>query len=98
MSTVRTAIIGCGKVGQIHGEAHTELPESELVAVCDAGRERAKAFSQRYGGHPYTDVATMIQDAGVQAVSICTPHPLHTEPAILAKLGCAQRTYPRFSA
>ena len=34
MPTVRTALIGCGKVGQIHAAALRELPESAFVAVC----------------------------------------------------------------
>ena len=41
MPTVRTALIGCGKVGQIHAAALHALPESELVAVCDSEPQRA---------------------------------------------------------
>ena len=41
MRRLRTALIGCGKVGQIHAAALRDLPESELVAVCDSGRDRA---------------------------------------------------------
>ena len=35
MNRVRTALVGCGKVGQIHAHALAALPESEFVAVCD---------------------------------------------------------------
>ncbi len=38
---LRTALIGCGKVGRIHADALAELPESELVAVCDGFPDRA---------------------------------------------------------
>jgi predicted dehydrogenase len=84
MSIVRTALIGCGKVGQIHAAALHTLPESEFVAVCDADRVRAAAFAQRWGVRPYDDVGTMLRDAGVQAVMVCTPHPLHAEPVLRA--------------
>ena len=33
---------------------------------------------------PYSDVAQMLDECGVQALSIATPHPLHAEPAIAA--------------
>jgi UDP-N-acetyl-2-amino-2-deoxyglucuronate dehydrogenase len=84
MQSVRTALIGCGKVGQIHATALRALPEADFVAVCDSNPQRAAAFAERFGVHPYTDVVTMLRDAGVQAVVVCTPHPLHAAPVILA--------------
>lgn len=82
MNAVRTALIGCGKIGQIQAAALCALSESEFVAVCDSDLARAEAFARRFGGHPYSDVPFMIKDCGVQAVFICTPHPLHAQPAI----------------
>jgi predicted dehydrogenase len=84
MSTVRTALIGCGKVGQIHAAALRELPESNFVAVCDRDPARAAAFAGRYGTEAHTDVDTMLRAAGVEAIVVCTPHPLHAEPVIRA--------------
>jgi UDP-N-acetyl-2-amino-2-deoxyglucuronate dehydrogenase len=84
MQTVRTALVGCGKVGQIHAAALASLPESDFVAVCDSDADRADAFASRYRTRVYTDVAGMIRDAGVQAILVCTPHPLHAAPVIEA--------------
>ena len=84
MKRVRTALIGCGKIGQIHAEALSSLPESDLVAVCDSDPARAQACATRYGGRPYTDVAAMVKECEVGAVFICTPHPLHAQPTIEA--------------
>jgi predicted dehydrogenase len=84
MHRVRTALIGCGKVGQIQAQALRSLPESEFVAVCDNDRSRAVAFAETYGVRPYIDVTGMITESAVQAVFICTPHPLHARAAILA--------------
>jgi predicted dehydrogenase len=81
---VRTALLGCGKVGSIHVAALRSVPESDLVAVCDVSPERVEAFAARYGGRPYTDFEALLTDAGVQAVVIGTPHPLHAAPAIRA--------------
>jgi predicted dehydrogenase len=49
MRRVRTAVIGCGKVGRIHARALADLAESELVAVCDGQGERARDFAAQYG-------------------------------------------------
>jgi NAD-dependent oxidoreductase involved in siderophore biosynthesis len=84
MTTVRTALVGCGKVGQIHAGALATLPESHFVAVCDSRAERAAAFAVRYGVSAYPDVATMLRASRPQAVLICTPHPLHAAPALAA--------------
>jgi len=84
MHKVRTALVGCGKVGQIHAAALRDLPESEFVAVCDSDRGRADAFAARYGVRGCTDVPTMLREASVEAVLVCTPHPLHAGPVVQA--------------
>ncbi len=82
--SVRTAIVGCGKVAHLHAAALRALPESEFVAVCDADAGRARGFAEQYGVAAFTEVGPMIEDARAQAVVICTPHPLHAPPAIAA--------------
>jgi predicted dehydrogenase len=84
MRKLRVAIVGCGKVAHIHAKALRSLPEAECAAMCDASAERAAAFATEYGGRPYTDVGTMLREAKVEAVLICTPHPLHAVPTIQA--------------
>lgn len=84
MEKVRTALIGCGKVGHMHAKALSTLPESDFVAVCDKDLARAQAFAGQYHARAYTDVQEMVTDADVQAVVVCTPHPLHMSPAVLA--------------
>jgi len=84
MKPVRTALIGCGKVGGLHAAALATCPESDLVAVCDSSLERAGMFAGRYGGRAFRDVSQMIQESGAEAIFVCTPHPLHAEPAVLA--------------
>ena len=78
---MKTALIGCGKVGHLHAAALSEL--SQFLAVCDNDPPRAAAFAAQYGATAYTDVPTMLA-AGVEAVVVCTPHPLHADPAVAA--------------
>src|SRR4051812_37969365 len=81
---VRTALVGCGKGGQTHAEALGSLAASEFVAVCDGLPGRAEVFADRYGARAFTDVETMLREAAPEAVCVCTPHPLHAGPAVLA--------------
>ncbi|HZZ81805.1 MAG TPA: Gfo/Idh/MocA family oxidoreductase [Gemmataceae bacterium] len=84
MQKVRAALVGCGKVGQLHGAALRDLPEADLVGVCDSSAERATEFATRFGGQPYTDLAAMLHETKPQAILVATPHPLHAQPVIQA--------------
>jgi UDP-N-acetyl-2-amino-2-deoxyglucuronate dehydrogenase len=81
--TVRTALIGCGKVGHTHAQALSTLPQSDLVAVCSRSGESAERFAQQYSARAYTDVEDMLTHSTVQMVSICTPHPSHADLIVL---------------
>jgi predicted dehydrogenase len=84
VSKVRTALVGCGKVAQIHAATLGRLDEAELVAVCDADPTRAESFARRFGGRPFADVPALLRETRPEAVLVCTPHPLHAAPAVLA--------------
>ena len=84
MAKIRTALVGYGKVAHLHAKALASIPEAAFVAVCGRDQARAAAFAQAYGVAAYTDLAAMIAQAGVQAVVICTPHPAHAEPVVIA--------------
>ena len=87
--SLKTGIIGCGKVGDFHAKAYAGLENSTFTAVCDANYERAKAVADVYKVKAYTDITEMIQTEHLDVVSVCTPHPLHANPAIIAaENGC----------
>ena len=82
MNKIKTAVIGCGKVGHFHAKAFQAIPNSELVACYGRTREKVDAFAAQYGIQGYTDLETMVKETGVQAVAICTPHPNHASIAV----------------
>jgi predicted dehydrogenase len=84
VEALRTAVVGCGKVGHLHAKALSRLPESMFVAVCSGHFQRAQQFAAEYNVKAYHDVEEMIAGSGVQSLNICTPHPLHAAPAIKA--------------
>ena len=82
MKKVRIGIIGAGKVGQMHGLAVSRSARGTLSATFDTAYERAKAFTDKFGGTPFDNLDAMLDQ--VDAVIVCTPHPVHAEPAVTA--------------
>ncbi len=76
---IRTAVVGCGKIGDTHARALSSLPRSEFAAVCDPLPDRASELGRKYGARPYTDLGDMLERERLDMVSICTPHPLHAD-------------------
>jgi UDP-N-acetyl-2-amino-2-deoxyglucuronate dehydrogenase len=79
------AVIGLG-VGRSHAEAYHQLPETELVAVCDSNEARLEPVAEQYGCRAYSSVDELLADPAVELVSVATPHPSHAELAIRAML------------
>lgn len=84
MQKLKTALVGCGKVGHLHAAALKSLPESEFVAVCGRTPEKAQAFAAKYGVSAFTDVREMLSKSKAEAICVCTPHPEHAAPTIAA--------------
>src|ERR1017187_4283243 len=81
---VRTAIVGCGKVGHLHAAALKTLPASEFVAVCESNLERGKAFAEKYGVKAYATIDDLIAAGTAEMITVATPHPAHAEAATKA--------------
>lgn len=73
----RFALIGCGFFAQNHLHAWAEIPEAELVAVCDVDPERARSGAATFGGRAYTDAAEMLANEELDFVDIATTAPTH---------------------
>ena len=81
---LRTALIGCGKVGRTHALALSRLAESDFVACCDADGGRARAFAAEFGVRAFDSTGDLLRLSEPEAVLIATPHPLHASPATAA--------------
>ena len=81
---LKTALVGVGKVTDMHARALVNLKESCFTAVCGRSREKTESYAARYGIRAYTDVAEMVAKEQIDVVIICTPHPNHKEPTMAA--------------
>jgi predicted dehydrogenase len=81
---LRSALVGCGKVGHTHAGALRALDASDFVAVCDRTLAGARAFAEPYGVRAHADLAAMLRDERIQVLCVCTPHPVHAEAIEIA--------------
>ena len=81
MNKLRTAVIGAGKMGQIHAKVYDQLPESELVAIVDTDEKSAESLAKKYKCDYFTNPAELL--GKVDAVTISAPTISHHQ---LAKL------------
>lgn len=77
---IKFAIVGCGRIAQRHAEHICN--KGTLVSVCDIDFKKAEAFSNQYGCLAYNSIEELLQNGGVDVVSICSPNGLHAEHSI----------------
>ena len=86
MDTIKWGIIGCGNVTERKsGQAYNKVPNSKLVAVMRRNAERAADYAARHHvDRWYSDAEGLLNDNGVNAVSVATPPAFHLEYATAA--------------
>lgn len=76
--TVNFAILGAGRIGQVHARAVAATPGAQLVAIADPVAEAAARVAEAHG----CDIRSIDEIAAsddVQAVAICTPTNTHAD-------------------
>jgi len=82
---VRYGVVGVGAIAQRrHIPECVANPESTLVALADANKERVEAIATQYGAKAYTDWQEMIKSPEIDAVVVAGPNALHAAMTIAA--------------
>jgi predicted dehydrogenase len=83
---VRFAILGPGLVGAVHAAALARIPDARLEAVAGStpASPRAARLAADHGARAVDGIGGVLDDPAVDAIILCTPHPLHAEQAIAA--------------
>lgn len=72
MTKLGVAVIGAGQWGKNHVRVYSELPDAELIAVCDKNKQTAKTIAKQYKIKAYTNTTQMLKNPDIKAVNICT--------------------------
>jgi len=81
---IRFGILGPGKVAYLHAAALSRIDGARLVAVAGRSEVRTRALAGAHGARAESGLEAMVDRGDIDAVIICTPHPLHAEQAIAA--------------
>lgn len=76
--TLRFAILGAGRIGQVHARAVAGTPGARLVAIADPVAAAAEAVKAAYGCDIRT-IDAILAASDIDAVVICTPTDTHAD-------------------
>lgn len=83
MKKVRIGVIGCGSIGTVHTRSYAQVPDAEVVAMCDILPDRVKEKAAQFNvAKTYTDYKKLLADKKIDAVSVCVPNNMHAPIAI----------------
>lgn len=86
--SLRVAVVGCGKIAGNHARALRQVDGVEVVACCDAQPGRAEAFAAdhriAHAAASLSDLLASPGERGLDAVTVCTPHPVHEQVVVEA--------------
>lgn len=77
MNQLNVAVIGCGAWGINHAKVYRDMSGVRLAAIADIDARRVQDASKKFSANGFTDTLRVIDDPGIDAVSICTPTCTH---------------------
>lgn len=72
---IKVAVIGVGRLGSAHARVYKELPQANLIGVCDTEKSKALSIAESLNTQAFFDYKELF--SRVQAVSIATPTITH---------------------
>jgi predicted dehydrogenase len=77
---IRVGVVGVGALGQTHARIYSQLPEVELIGICDANPARAEEIARQYGTKAFPSIDALAKS--IEAASVAVPTNLHHEVAL----------------
>ncbi len=73
----RVAVVGLGDISALHLAAIADLPDADLVAVCDTDAARCAEVAERLGVPGFASHGELLERVRPDVVHVCTPHATH---------------------
>src|SRR4030066_2520449 len=71
MNPIRVAIVGCGRISDLHQLGYRDCPDARIVAVCDSNQSRARKKAREWNVEKvYTDYQLLLEDKEVDLVEL----------------------------
>jgi predicted dehydrogenase len=85
MKPVGVAIVGCGRISDLHELGYRGLDTARIVAVCDTRKGRAQQKAKAWGAAKvYSDYQKLLADPEINLVELLVPHHLHAPMTVAA--------------
>jgi predicted dehydrogenase len=80
MEKLNVALVGCGRIADLHIQGYKKNRNARIYAVCDINPDIAKARKREWKAvKSYTDYSELLADNKIDAVEILTPQTLHED-------------------
>jgi len=76
---LRIVVVGCGNIADAYGSALQERTEIEILGASDLDLDRAKAWTEKFGGQVYPSLDEALADPAVEVVVNLTIQQAHVE-------------------
>jgi myo-inositol 2-dehydrogenase/D-chiro-inositol 1-dehydrogenase len=76
---LRVALLGAGRIAQVHAQSVAENPDTELAWVCDPVVDAASTLAERHDARWSPEAGDALSDPGVDAVLIASSTPTHVD-------------------
>ncbi len=85
MDPLRVAIVGCGRISDLHARGYRGRQDAVIAAVCDTNPSHARRKAREWGVEKmYTDYSQVLADKTIDAVELLTPHHMHCQMTVQA--------------
>ncbi|MGD8626651.1 MAG: Gfo/Idh/MocA family oxidoreductase [Anaerolineae bacterium] len=84
---IQVAIVGCGRISDLHALGYRGREDARIAAVCDVKKGRARRKAGEWSVAPegvYADYQKLLAEPGIDLVELLVPHHLHAEMAVQA--------------
>jgi len=86
---IEIGVVGAGNRGRAHADEFAGIDGADVVAVADVDEEAAASLAAEHDASTYGDYRDMLEDASLDAVSVCVHNNLHRPVTVdAAEAGC----------
>ncbi|MDW8343541.1 MAG: Gfo/Idh/MocA family oxidoreductase [Verrucomicrobiae bacterium] len=76
---LRVGVVGCGRISRFHTTAYQRASGVQIASVYDVNRAAAEALAKETSAVVASSLDEMVEQHGLNAVSVCTPPRFHLE-------------------